>query len=140
MTYALSAALQEAVFSRLAGDPALIDLVGGEIHDAPPQVAPEEVPPLHVTLGEERVRDGSTKTSAGAVHDFTVTVHARTEGFSRPKAAAAAVCDALLGPALSLSRGHLVDLRLLQVRAERGRPAEPRRVALRFRAVLEDTN
>lgn len=139
MTYALSEALQTAVYARLIQDAALMALVGEDIYDAPPQVPAAEVPPLHVTLGEERVRDGSTKTSAGAVHDFTVTVHALTEGFSRPKAAAAAVCEALLGSDLALSRGHLVNLRLLHVRAERGRADQPRRVTLRFRAVLEDT-
>ena len=138
MSYALSSALQSAVYQRLSGDPALIDLVGQEIHDAPPQLAPAETPDLHVSLGEERVKDGSTKTSSGSVHDFTVTVHARTEGFSRPKAAAAAVCEALLGADLTLTRGHLVDLRFLSARADRGRPNETRRVELRFRAVLED--
>jgi len=139
MTYALSAALQTAVYERLTADPALMALVGQDIYDAAPPVAPAEAPDLHVTLGEERVRDGSTKTSSGAVHDFTVTVHARTEGFSRPKAAAAAVCEALLPGTLTLGRGHLVDLRLLSVRADRGRINRPRRVEMRFRAVLEDT-
>lgn len=139
MTYAMSEALQTAVYQRLTTDPALMDLVGQDIYDAAPPVAAADAPDLHVTLGEERVRDGSTKTSSGAVHDFTVTVHARTEGFSRPKAAAAAVCEALLPGGLTLSRGHLVDLRLLSVRAERGRINRPRRVEMRFRAVLEDT-
>lgn len=139
MTYALSQALQTAVYTRLSQDTALLDLVGQDIYDAPPPLPPAEAPPLHVTLGEERVQDGSTKTSTGAVHDFTVTVHARTEGFSRPKAAAAAVCEALLPADLALDRGHLVDLRLLFARADRGRANQPRRVELRFRAVLEDT-
>ncbi|NNU81908.1 DUF3168 domain-containing protein [Halovulum dunhuangense] len=137
MSYALSEALQAAVYARLTGDAALQELVGGAIHDAPPPLEPGSEPPLLVTLGEERVRDASTKTSVGAVHDFAVTVHARTEGFSRPKAAAAAVCDALLSVPLVLSQGHLVDLRMLHIRAERGRGTGPRRVELRFRAVLE---
>ncbi|MEM8786764.1 MAG: DUF3168 domain-containing protein [Pseudomonadota bacterium] len=139
MSYVLSAALQSAVYQRLTQDAALMALVGQDVYDAPPQTAPAEAPDLHVTLGEERVRDGSTKTSDGAVHDFTVTVHARTEGFSHPKAAAAAVCEALLPADLVLDRGHLVDLRLLNARAIRGRADQPRRVDLRFRAVLEDT-
>ncbi|MEM8870625.1 MAG: DUF3168 domain-containing protein [Pseudomonadota bacterium] len=139
MTYALSEALQTAVYARLTQDVPLMDLVGQDIYDAPQPMAPADVPALHVTLGEERVSDGSTKTSVGAVHDFTVTVHARTEGFSRPKAAAAAVCEALLPADLTLSRGHLVDLRLLFARADRGRANAPRRVEMRFRAVLEDT-
>ncbi len=137
MSYALSEALQAAVFARLSADPALADLTGGAIHDWPPQTDPADAPPVQVSLGEERVRDGSTKTSAGAVHDFTVTVHARTEGFSRPKAAAAAVCEALLGTPLTLQVGHLIDLRFLSARARRGGAAAPRQVMLRFRAVTE---
>ncbi|WP_112323299.1 DUF3168 domain-containing protein [Oceanibium sediminis] len=139
MTYALSTALQEAVFTALTGDAALMALVGQDIYDAPPQLAPADVPELHVTLGEERVRDGSTKTSRGAVHDFSVTVHARTEGFSRPKAAAAAVCEALLDRDLPMARGHLVNLHMIEARAERGAANAPRRVRLRFRAVLQDS-
>ena len=139
MTYALSVALQTAVYTRLSQDAALMDLVGQDIYDAPPPGPPAEAPDIHVTLGEERVKDGATKTSVGAVHDFTVTVHARAEGFSRPKAAASAVCEALLPADLTLSRGHLVDLRLLFARADRGPANAPRRVEMRFRAVLEDT-
>lgn len=139
MSYAMSHALQEAVFTTLTQDAGLLALVGQDIYDAPPQVDPAEVPAVSVTLGPERVRDGSTKTSSGAVHDFTVMVHARTEGFSRPKAAAAAVCEALLDVPITLARGHLINLRMLSARAVRGPAAEPRRVELRFRAVLQDT-
>ena len=139
MTYALSTALQEAVFAQLTQDTALQAVVGQDIYDAPPQVDPAVAPDVSVTLGPERVRDGSTKTSAGSVHDFSVLVHARSEGFSRPKAAAAAVCEALIDQPLSLNRGHLVNLRMLSARAVRGQASEPRRVELRFRAVLQDT-
>ncbi|MEO1274838.1 MAG: DUF3168 domain-containing protein [Pseudomonadota bacterium] len=140
MTYAVASALQTAIWQRLSGDAELVALVGAEIHDAPPQGGTADAPDLMVTLGEERVRDNSTKTSRGASHDFTVDVVARTEGFSRPKAAAAAVCEALLGADLTLSKGHLVDLRFLSARAERGRASAPRRVSLRFRAVIEETS
>lgn len=139
MSYAMSEALQKAVYERLQADPALQAIVGDEIYDTPPDVPVTEAPALHVTLGEERVRDGSTKTSSGAVHDFSVTVHALTEGFARPKAAAAAVADALMGVPLVLDRGVLIDLRFLFARAERGTANRPRRVDMRFRAVLEDT-
>ena len=139
MTFAISEALQVAVYEKLTGDAALADLVGSEIHDAPLPLAAATVPEVHVTIGEERVRDGSTKTSTGAVHDFTVTVHSRSQGFSKAKAAAGAVCDALIDAPLSLSRGVLINLRFLFARADRGPATAPRKVALRFRAVLEDT-
>lgn len=139
MTYAISEALQVAVFEQLSNDAALTGLVGSEIHDAPLPLPVANVPEVHVTIGEERVRDGSTKTSSGAVHDFTVTVHSKTQGFVKAKAAAAAVCDALIDAPLTLSRGVLINLRFLFARADRGPASAPRRVALRFRAVLEDT-
>ncbi len=139
MTYALSQALQVAIYDHLSNDPTLTGLVGAEIHDAPLAVPVADVPDVHVTIGEERVRDGSTKTSDGAEHDFTVTVHTKAGGFSRAKEAAGAICDALIDTPLVLSRGVLINLRFLFARADRDRASAPRRVALRFRAVLEDT-
>ncbi len=138
MTYVLAGPLQEAVFGRLTSDAALGALVGAAIHDAVPPVDPADAPDVQVVLGEERVRDWSTATSDGAAHEFTVTVHARTEGFKRAKEAAAAVCEALLGAPLSLTRGAVVNLRFMFARADRGPASRPRTIALRFRAVLED--
>ena len=63
--------------------PALGALVGGAIYDAPLGLAPEQTD--YVTLGEETVRDNGTKTSAGAIHDFTVTVHSGRDGFDGAK-------------------------------------------------------
>ncbi len=137
MTYAVSGALQRAVYEKLVSDVALAALVGSAIYDAP-QPAGASDAPEHVTLGEETARAASTKTSAGAVHDFNVSVHSKSEGFAKAKAVAAAVCDALVDASLTLVRGHLVALRFVWARAERGEPGEPRKIILRFRAVVED--
>ena len=135
MTYAVSAALQLAVYEKLTADPVLTGLVGTAIFDAPPP-ADGGQGGEHVTLGEETARASSTKTSAGAVHDFNVSVHSQSEGFANAKAVAAAVCDALVDAALTLARGHLVALRFVWARAERGEPGEARKIILRFRAVV----
>lgn len=137
MTYALAAALQAAVYARLAGDPALWDLVGDRIHDAPPERAPDDGAPDHVTLGEEIARPWDTQTSAGAVHDFEVIVHSARDGFDGAKRIAGAVCAALEDAPLALAGARLVALRFLRARADRGRAPEKRRIALRFRAVLD---
>lgn len=139
MTYAVAAALQTAIFTTLTGDAALAGLVGTAIYDAPQPAAASD-PAEHVTIGEETARDGSTKTSAGGVHDFSVTVHSRAEGFARAKAIAAAVCDALIDASMVLTRGNLIGLRFVWAKAERGEPGEERRIILRFRAVLEDNS
>jgi hypothetical protein len=137
MTYALSAALQAAVYQRLAGDSALAGLVGERIYDAPLESGSGEAMPDHITLGEEAVRPGNTKTSTGAVHDFSVTVHSTRDGFDTAKHIAAAVCEVLVDAPLALAEGHLVALRFLRARADRGRAPEKRRIALSFRAVLD---
>ena len=139
MTYALAAALQAAVYAKLRGDAILAGLVGTAIYDAP-RPAGSDDPDEHVTLGEETVRDFSTKTSSGAVHDFSVAVHSKAEGFARAKAIAAAISDVLVDAQLSLVRGDLVALRFIWAKAERGDPPEARRIFLRFRAVLEDNS
>lgn len=137
MTYLLAAGLQAAVYQRLAGDAALASLIGEAIYDAPLEVTSGDASPDHITLGEEFVRPSDTKTSTGAIHDFDVTVHSDRDGFDTVKRIAGAACAALVGAPLTLAEGRLVALRFLRASAVRGRAPEKRRVALRFRAVLD---
>ena len=71
MSYAVSPALQAAVFQRLWASEALRALVGIGIFDAAPIGT---VSGTYVTLGPEDVRDRSDKSGAGAEHDFVITV------------------------------------------------------------------
>jgi hypothetical protein len=138
MSYAWAADLQMAVYQRLAADADLRDLVGERVYDAPPKGSDSDAAPDHVTLGEETARDWATATSTGAMHDFEVIVHSQREGFAAAKRIAGAVCAALIDAPLPVEGGHLVALRFLRARAERGRAPEKRRIALRFRAVLDE--
>jgi hypothetical protein len=135
VSYAFAAGLQARLYERLAGDAALGTLVGAAVYDAPLGLAPEQSD--YVTLGEETVRDNGTKTSAGAIHDFSVVVHSGRDGFDWAKRVAAAVCAALVDAPLALDAGRLVALRLLRASAERGRAPEKRKITLRFRAVVD---
>jgi hypothetical protein len=135
MSYAMSAALQAAVFQRLSGDAALTALVGPAIYDVVPSGS---LPSLYVSLGPEEARDASDKTGGGAQHDFTVTVVADDSGFHVAKTVAAAISDALVGADLSLTRGRLVALNFLRARARREGSGQLRRIDLRFRARIED--
>ena len=137
MSYEFAASLQAAVYRRLSGDADLAALVGEAIHDAPPPSRGDGAPRDYVTLGEESVRANGTKTSRGAVHDFTVAVHSGRDGFERVKRIAGAVCASLEDAPLDLDAGRLVALRFVAARAERGPSPEKRRVALRFRAVVD---
>lgn len=133
MSYAMTAALQQAVYAALIGDAQVAALSNGAIYDALP---PGPVPDLYVSLGPERVRDRSDKTGRGAVHDFAVTVISDTAGFGAAKALAAAVSDCLADADPTLARGHLVSLNFLRARARR--LAAGREIELWFRAVLDD--
>ena len=130
-----SAGLQAGVFGRLTGDATLAALTGGAIYDAPPALAPADTE--YVLLGEETVRANGTKTSEGALHDFTVTVVSGRDGFDGAKQVAAAVCAALVDAPLTLEAGRLVALRFLRAGAERGPAPAKRKVTLRFRAVVD---
>ncbi len=137
MSFALSADLQAAVFRKLSGDPAVTALVGAAVFDAPPASGPAAVPADYVTLGEETVRANDTKTSRGALHDFSVVVHSGRDGFGFAKRVAGAVCESLVDAPLEIEAGRLIGLRFLQARADRNGAPEKRRVTLRFRAVLD---
>ena len=135
MTYAVSAALQTAIYEALVTDPALTALVGDAVYDTIPS-GPR--PDLYVSLGTEQVRDQSDGTGAGALHEMIVTVVSDQSGFARAKEVAAAVSDALHNADLSLSRGVLVFLQFYRGRATRARNAETRRIDLTFRARVCD--
>ncbi len=140
MTYRYSAVLQAAVYQRLSGDEALGTLVGGAIYDAPLQGRDDAAAPDRVTLGDETTRPFDTKTSAGAIHDFSVKVHSARDGFDTAKRIAGAVCTALLDAPLALSEGRLVSMQFLRAKAERGAAPEKRRISLLFRAVVDESN
>ncbi|MEL7114218.1 MAG: DUF3168 domain-containing protein [Pseudomonadota bacterium] len=135
MSYAMTAALQAAVFQRLEQDGAVQGYVSGAIYDAAPA---GDVPGTYVVLGQEEARDRSDSTTNGAQHDFTVSVVSEAAGFQVAKAVASAISDSLVDADLVLSRGRLVSLRFLRARAERFSKGSHRKIDIRFRAVLED--
>lgn len=135
MSYAISEALQAAIYSALSGDAGVNALVGGHIYDAVPSGV---LPSLYVTFGEEKVRDLSSKTGAGAAHDLAVEIHSDATGFQASKGLAAAVCDALIDADLTLNRGFLTGLHFKFARARKGIDPDKRVIALTFRAFVSD--
>ncbi|WP_010138000.1 DUF3168 domain-containing protein [Oceanicola sp. S124] len=136
MSYAISAALQTAIYAQLSTNAVLVALVGSDIFDAPPLGTP---PATYVSLGPEQVRDWSTSCGGGAEHDLTISVVTTEAGFQTAKEVAAAVSDALELPLPALSRGHLVSLNFLKARARRDEAGQLRRIDLSFRARVQDT-
>ncbi|MCA1334755.1 DUF3168 domain-containing protein [Pseudooceanicola marinus] len=136
MSYAMAAALQEAIYSRLTADPGLSTLVGNAIFDAPPA---GPAPETYVALGPEQARDWSTMCGGGAQHDLVISVVTSEAGFQTAKAVAAAVSDALDQPLPALSRGVLAGLHFLKARARRDEAGQLRRIDLRYRARVHDT-
>ncbi len=135
MSFAVSGALQAAVFDALVADPALTAVVGTAIYDAVPSGA---LPPIYVRLGNENVTDASDGTGAGAVHRFNVSVITSNAGFAQAKQAAGAVSDVLHDADLTLSRGRLVSLRFDRARARRVDTAATRQIDMRFAARVQD--
>lgn len=132
MSYAATAALQEAVYTTLTMDSAVSMLTDGAIYDALP---PGPVPSIYLSLGPERVRDASDVVGDGSVHDFPVTVVSDTAGFLAAKMIAAAVSDALTGAEMVLSRGQLTGLNFLRARARR--VGDRREIEVWFRAWID---
>ncbi len=135
MSYGVSAALQQAVYQRLAGDVTLSTLVAGAIYDAVPAGI---ITGTYVSLGPEDVRERSDMTGHGALHDITVSVVTDEAGFQSAKQVAAAVSDALVDASMTLARGQLVSLNFHRARARRVEDADVRRIDLFFRARVQD--
>jgi hypothetical protein len=135
MTYAISAALQVAVYGALAGDATLSGLVGGAVFDAEPAGS---LPELYVTLGPESVRAGSDGSGGGAVHEFVISVVTDSAGFTTAKQVGVVVCDILIDAELALDRGRLVSCRFQKAKAARAESGTARRIDLTFRARVDD--
>lgn len=130
MSYAAAAALQSAVYQRLAGATVL---AGVAVYDAvPPSPAG-----TFVLVGPEEVRDASDKSGSGAEHQIVISVISDGTGFLGAKTIATAISDELIGAALTLTRGSLVSLLFLRASARRIDEGEVRRVDLTFRARIE---
>lgn len=136
MSYAVAAALQAAVYARLAGDPAVSALAGDAVFDAVPPGTP---PGTFVVVGPEEVLDRSDASGAGAEHRIRITVVSAAAGFQRAKELAGAVSDALLeGSMPPLRRGRVVGLWFQRAVAARTRTTGARRIELFFRVRVED--
>ncbi|WP_299145015.1 DUF3168 domain-containing protein [uncultured Tateyamaria sp.] len=135
MSYAVSAALQSAVFAAVSADPDVGEAVGGAVYDALPSGA---LPSLYVSLGPETVRAESDKTGTGAAHRFVISVVTDVPGFYAAKVAAGAVCDVLHDAEMALSRGRLVSMKFDRARAVMIDKGAGRRIDLTFRARVED--
>jgi hypothetical protein len=135
MSYAVSSALQSAVYDALISDPALNGLLGSAVFDALPT---GNVPETYVSLGDERVQDASDQSGDGALHRLDIYVRTSLPGFATAKAAATAVSDVLQNANLPLTRGRLVYLRFDRAEARRVGTNATREILLRFRARVED--
>lgn len=127
-------ALQQAIFSKLAGDVATTTALGGpRIYDDVPTRA--EFP--FMTLDQSTERDWSTGTEEGYEHVITLHVWSRERGGKEALAVIAAARDALQDQDLPLEGCRLVNLRHEFSEARRDTDGETFHGISRFRAVTE---
>lgn len=136
MTYAVSGALQTAIFGTLSSDMRLAEAIGAALYDATPSGT---VPDIYVVLGEEEVRDRSDKTGDGSWHDLTISVVTEVASFRRAKEVAGLIADILEGSKPKMTRGRVVGLWFLRARARRTGKGDRRQIDLRYRVQVEDT-
>lgn len=131
MSYQAAAALQSAVYGRLAG---FAGLAGVTIVDAMPAGT---APTTFVMIGPEQVLDQSDASGAGAEHRFEIAVISEDSGFLSAKELAVAVSEALVGADLTLTTGRLVSIGFLRASARRLKAGASRRIDMTFRARIE---
>ena len=131
MSYHAAAALQAAIYARLAG---FAGLAGVSIVDAMPAGAALGT---FVLIGPEQVIDQSDKSGGGAEHRLEIAVISDASGFLSAKQVAGAVSQALVGAALTLATGRLVSIQFLRAAARRLEAGDTRRIDMTFRARIE---
>jgi len=128
-------ALQGAITSVLAADPALSRLLGGArriFDDVPPGA---QLP--YVLFGPVTSRDWSTSTETGAEHTLTLQVVAHAQARRAAQDIADRVRALLHDQPLALARHRLVNLRHTGSEIRRGKDGRAVRAAITFRAVTE---
>ncbi len=139
MTYAFSWPLQQALFAALTADPEIAALAGGRVWDEAGMPGPAGAGDgPWVLIGDETVVPWSTATEIGAEHVLRIDVVGPAPGFAALKRVAAAVCAVATGP-LALARGRIAGAGFLGGRTLREDKGRLRRIALRFRIVVEET-
>ena len=128
------AALQTAIFSALAADPALAAIAG------PPRIyddVPQDAAFPYLSFGASIDRDWSTSTEPGEEHLFTLHVWSRARGRREVFAILAALRAALHDRALALTGFRLVNLREEFAEARPDPDSDTYHGVLRLRAVTE---
>lgn len=134
MSYAMSGALQAAIYDALIADAAVSARIGDHVYDAVPSGA---VPETYISLGREQVRDASDQSGDGALHVIEVSIITSQPGFAAAKELAGAISDALHDADLPLSRGRLVFLKFQRAEARRVDANTGREIRMRFRARVD---
>ena len=135
MSYAVSSALQSAVFGAMSNDATLSGLVSGAIYDAIPSGT---LPTLYVSLGAETVQERNDISGLGAEHLLTISVVTEVPGFAAAKEVAGTICDLLHEAPLGLTRGRLVSIKFTRAKAAKIENGSGRQIDLIFRARVED--
>lgn len=128
MSYRCAAAVQGAIFARLASE------AGVPVFDAMP---PGLVPETYVLIGAEEVRDASDRTGAGADHRVTIGVVSQGTGFLAAKELAARLSVAMEDGSFEMEEGRIVQVRFQRAVARRYDGGSMRRIDLTFRIRVE---
>jgi hypothetical protein len=132
---AAAADLQKALFGALAGNTALVSVLGGaKIFDH----APASVAFPYVTFGRTSVYDWSTSTESGTEQLLTLHVWSKARGKKETLDIMECVRAAFDQAPLDLDDHHLVNLRLNYSEAHYDDDLDVHHGLLRFRAVTED--
>lgn len=127
-------ALQQSVFSALAGNATLVALLGApRVYDDVPQATPFP----YVTFAQSQARDWSTGTEDGAEHILTLHVWSRAKGRKETHEIMDAVRAALHDQPLGLTAHRLVNIRHEFSEARRDPDGETYHGIVRYRAVTE---
>ncbi len=127
--------LQKAIFAALAGDGALLALLGGaRIYDH----APANAAFPYITFGRTSLFDWSTGTESGTEQLFTLHVWSKGKGKKETLEIMSRVQALLDGQSLALDGHHLVNLRQEFAEARHDDDLAIYHGLARFRAVTEE--
>lgn len=133
MTALASFSLQQAFFSTLKANEAMIGLVGTRIYDAVPARALYP----YASYGPVSLRDRSDSSNSGHEHIVSIAAYSRQPGYREAYALADAITEAIDATTLNLSGHKLILLRFDNAEFVREADSLTTRALVTFRALTE---
>ena len=136
MKYEYSNDLQKAVFTAIHENIEIVEVTEGAIFDHVPST--QILPEIYVRIGDEQLRNRSTKTNSITESIFEVSVFSQKQGFLAAKKLSSKLAEQITNTHMGIESGKLVGIWFIKSQTYRLEKGNLRQIKLWFKAIIEE--